>query len=262
MSHLHKMLRTMIRHAAVCLIFAVSLDAFHIGMLPSTTTTTHGFIQSPKMLIPNHLMPVSRCVCCLSKKVVSGVLVPVPAVVAVYLGINVFLWTQIAGVSTNLNTKIDGVSTQINGNINEKFKDVAVTLEKINGRVSDYRAEVKYVEGSLKSPFYFPRDDVISEARACDFRAESKRVCVNFEPSFLVDVGLRRMYSERFVDHGHGIIPAFFPLKSRFMMYLLRGRVWYIIITHQQDLGSHLRSSCERSHAHHVLPCGCVDSGK
>ena len=64
----------MIRHAAVCLIFAVSLDAFHIGMLPSTTS--HGFIQSPKMLIPNRLMPVSRCVCCFSKKVVSA-MVPI-----------------------------------------------------------------------------------------------------------------------------------------------------------------------------------------
>ena len=70
------MLRAMIRHAAVCLIFAVSLDAFHIGMLPSTTTTTHGFIQSPNMLIPNRLMPVSRCVCCFSKKVVSA-MVPI-----------------------------------------------------------------------------------------------------------------------------------------------------------------------------------------
>ena len=52
-----KMLRRMCFHAISLVVFAVSLDAFHVGLL-TTTTTTHRIHQAPKTLMPNRLMPI------------------------------------------------------------------------------------------------------------------------------------------------------------------------------------------------------------
>jgi hypothetical protein len=106
-------------------------------------------------------------------KAIVGVVVSVPAVLAVCLSINLLLWNKIDAVSINLNTKIESsnkdistkiessnkdISTKIessnkdiNENINKKFEKVALSFDQINGRVFENKAEIRYIEGTLKS---------------------------------------------------------------------------------------------------------------
>ena len=69
------MLKKLCFYAVLYTVFAVSLDAFHVGMLLSTTTTTHGFHQAPITLVPKRLM-ARRALYCFSMQSVS-VIVPI-----------------------------------------------------------------------------------------------------------------------------------------------------------------------------------------
>lgn len=165
-----KMLQELCFYAVLHIVFAVSIDAFHGGVLVSTTTTTRGFHQAPILLGTNRGM-ARQAVYCLSKvklqshntdvgksynvskdgeddtlifvsnvfkagKAIVAADIPVPAVVAVFLVINLLLWNKIDNVNDNINDKLRNVNSQIessnknvNDNINKRFEKIAMRVE-------------------------------------------------------------------------------------------------------------------------------------